>query len=80
MNTSHFIPQVGQMLSIMTAEYANYRLLTSSDETAVYYRKVTEQQAVYVVTAGPQRLISCITSELSVATYASMLPERRRKP
>jgi len=78
MNTPHFIPQVGQSLTTLTAENANYRLIASADETAVYYRKVTEHQIVYVVTEGPQRLIMTITSSLQVATYASTLSTRRK--
>jgi hypothetical protein len=81
MNTPHFIPQLGQVLTTLSAEGANYRLIASADETAVYGKQVSEHgAAIYVVTQGPQRLISTITSELSVATFASTLPERRRRP
>jgi len=81
MNTPHFIPQVGQSLTTLTAENANYRLIAMTDETSVYGKKTSEHgDTIYIVTQGPQRLILCITSSLSVATYASTLPERRRKP
>jgi len=78
MQHPHFIPQIGQVLTTLSAENANYRLIASADETAVYYRRVTEHQVVYVVTEGTPRLIMTITSSLQVATYASTLSTRRK--